>query len=167
MTAPMLLFDTNVWLDFFLDRSAHHDVAGALVAEANRHDATILTPVTALKDIYFLITLELKRMEREANGSVTESFANAINEVAWACIKSMRRQSVIVGADATDMVEAIVMRPTHPDFEDNLIAAALVRSHADFLVTSDKSLLHHQPVPCLSIDQAIDLLRGFEPRLSS
>lgn len=159
MTAPTLVFDTNVWLDFFLDRSSRHDAAGELMAEANRREAIVLTPVTALKDIYFLITAELKRAEREANGAVSESFARAIDEVAWACIKSLRQQSVVVGADATDMVEAIAMRPAHPDFEDDLIAAALIRSHADYLVTSDEALPRHAPVPCLTIDQAITLLR--------
>lgn len=158
MTKPLLLIDTNVWLDFFIDRSSRHDSAGALIAKANRQGATLLTPVAAVKDIYFLIGLELKRMQREAKAEGTESFANSVDEVAWACISSLRRQSVIVGADATDMIEALAMRPSHSDFEDDLIAAALQRAHADYLVTSDEGLLRHQPVPCISIDEALELL---------
>lgn len=159
MSAPILLLDTNIWLDFFIDRSTHHDSARLLFTEANNSGAVLLTPVTAVKDVYFLIGLELKRMEREVNGEVSEASANAIDEVAWACVKSLRTQSVIVGADASDVVDAVSLRPRHSDFEDDLIAAAYRRSNADFLVTSDKQMLRHQPVPCLSLDEAISALR--------
>ena len=163
MTQPMLLIDTNVWLDFFIDLSIRHNAAGALVAEASRRNATLLVSVAAVKDVYYLIGLELKRRERESSGGVSESFARAVDEVAWACISSLRRQSVIVGADAGDIVEALAMRPAHADFEDDVVAAALLRSHADYLVTSDERLLRNQPVPCITIEQAIRVLRGQSP----
>ena len=159
MTDLKLLIDTNVWLDFFIDRSALHDKAGELITEAHRRNALLFTPITAMKDIYFLLGVELKRMQREANGDVSDSFARAIDEIAWSCIAYVRKQSVIVGADQSDMIEAIAMRPNHPDFEDNMIASAARRAQASYIVTSDKQFAQHSPVSSLNIEEAIALLR--------
>lgn len=150
-----LLLDTNVWLDYFLDRSALHDEAGDLIVEATANGIELLTALPSVKDCYLLVQVELKRMERAANGAVSEGAAKAINEIAWSCVSNMRKLSYIVPSAEDDMIEALIMRDVHPDFEDNLVVAAALRGRADYLVTSDARLLAHQPVPCVSVADAL------------
>ena len=151
-----LLVDTNVWLDFFLDRSTRHDLAGRFVVAAHSHGVPLFTPLHSVKDIYFLVGLELKRMEREAGNEISGSFADAVDEVAWSCVESVRKQSIIVGADEKDMLEAMMIRPQHSDFEDNLVVAGAKRSGARAIVSSDKKLLAHQCFPMFSLEQALE-----------
>ena len=155
--APMsLLLDTNVWLDYFIDRSAYHDLAHDVIARCIREGHVILAAAPSVKDCFFLVAQELKRIERAENGNVSESAGAAINEVAWSCILSMRRLAYIVPTDDSDVVEAAILREVHPDFEDNLVVAAAKRARANYLVTSDKALLAHAPFPCLSLEQALE-----------
>lgn len=153
-----LLIDTNVWMDYFLDRSASHDLARSVILEATRREVCLLSAIHSAKDCFFLIQLELKRMERSENGCVSDQAASAIREVAWSCMRAMRQLSTVVAADMADMVEAAVMRDLHPDFEDNLIGAAVLRAGADHVVTSDRALLAHQPVSCITLEQALRLI---------
>ena len=153
-----LLVDTNVWLDFFIERSFKHEIARRLVVEAQMRNIQLFTAVHTVKDCYFLINAELKRMERAERGTVSESSALAMREVAWSCVKNLRRLSYIVPADDSDAIEAIIMRAEHPDFEDNLIAAAALRARADCVVTLDAGMLAHQPVSCITPEEALDLV---------
>ena len=50
------------------------------------------------------------------------------------------------------------MRAGHPDFEDNLIAAAALRAQTDYVVTSDTGMLSHQPVPSMFPEAALELV---------
>lgn len=153
-----VLLDTNVWLDYFIDRSVMHDLAREVVKRCIRNELTILAAAPSTKDCFFLVAQELKRIERAANGSVSESAAATVNEIAWSCVLSMRKLAYIVPVDDSDVIEAAVLRSVHSDFEDNLVVAAAMRAQADYLVTSDKALLAHAPVTCISLDQAHDIL---------
>ena len=155
---PKLLLDTNVWLDYFIDRSSLHDQANALVRSCIAKDVVLMAALPSLKDCFFLVSLELKRIERSQRGMVSEQAANAIRKVAWSCVTSMRKLAYVVPADDTDVVEAAIMRTAHPDFEDNLVVAAALRAQADYLVTSDKSLARHAPIECLSLDEALAIV---------
>ena len=153
------LLDTNVWVDFFIDRSRNHDLAASLVATARCNGIPLYSPIEATKDVYFIVAAELKRLEREASGTVSGSFANATNEIAWSALNTIRRQSTIVGADLSDVIEAIALRNDHSDYEDNLIIAAARRAHASRIVSSDTLLQKHSPIPCIGLQEALELAR--------
>ena len=153
-----LLLDTNVWLDYFIDRSAMHDQARDVVLRCIDKDIDLLAALLSVKDCFFLVSQELKRAERSEVGTVSESAAAAIREVAWSCASSIRKLAYIVPLDESDMLEAILLRAAHPDFEDNLVLAAAMRAQADHIVTSDKSLIAHAPMSCLSLDDALKLV---------
>lgn len=155
-----LLLDTNVWIDFFVDRSRRHEAAVSLVKAARAHDVPLFTAIEATKDVFFTVACELKRMQRDETGTVTEAFANAANEAAWSCLSTLRRQSCIVAADASDMVEAMVQRASHGDYEDNLVVAAAMRASATHIVSSDKQLQKRSPVDCIGIEEAVCLIEG-------
>lgn len=155
MPSLKILLDTNVWLDYFIDRSATHDLAHDIVTKCIRGGHQLLAAAPSTKDCFFLVAQELKRLERAESGRITESAANAINEVAWACVLSMRKLAYIVPTDDTDVIEASILRSAHADFEDNLILAAAARAQADYIITSDKALIAHMPNTCISLNDAL------------
>jgi len=155
---PRMLIDTNVWLDYFIDRSKNHDVAVELIVKAIESGAELAVPIACVKDCFFLLMAELKRIERQEAGVLGDSAVLAIREVAWACISAMRKLAYVVPADEADMLQALAMRSEHPDFEDNLVIAAAMRVRADYLVTSDVQLLKHATFPCISPAAAFDVL---------
>ena len=153
------LIDTNVWIDFFIDRGRNHDLAVAFVLASRERDIPLFTPIGSTKDVYFAVACELKRMQREEAGMVSEEFANAVDEVAWSCLSALRKQSTVVAADASDMIEAMVQRSIHGDYEDNLVIAAAIRASATHIVSSDAQLQRHSPIPCIGIAEALELAK--------
>ena len=153
-----LLVDTNVWVDFFIDRGKNHDSAVSLVKAAIRNEVPLFTSIEATKDIYYIVGSELKRMQREGAGSVSTSFAQAVNEAAWSCLNTVRRQSTVVAADVSDLIEALSLKSVHGDYEDNLVVAAAMRARATHIVSSDTTLQARSPVPCIGIVDALELL---------
>ena len=149
------LVDTNVWVDFFVDRGRNHNAAVAFVTAARKNNAPLFTTIESTKDVFFIIACELKRMQRAATGNVTEPFARAADEAAWSCLSALRKHSVIVAADESDMIEAMVQRANHGDYEDNLVIAAAMRAGATHIVSSDKQLQTQSPIPCIGIAEAI------------
>lgn len=154
--------DTNVWLDYYIDRSVQHQAAGQFIVSATAAECDLFTSIGTVKDCYFLLGRELKRMASR-DGFASASDAQAADEVAWACVANMRRLSTVVYSDEGDLLEAMTMRREHPDLEDNLVAAAAKRVGADYLVTQDKKLLAHAPIPCLDIPGALEALEFNRP----
>jgi predicted nucleic acid-binding protein len=76
--------------------------------------------------------------------------AEAIRDIAWACVDNMSELGTPVGADESDLWLARKYRRLHPDLEDDLVLAAAERAQADYLVTSDEALLRKAMVPALS-----------------
>ena len=155
-----LLVDTNVWVDAFIDRSVNHEAAALFLKRARLAHVPIFASLEATRDMSFLVSAELKRMQRDEKGTVTQQFANAVNEASWSLLQTMRRTATVVGADSSDMVEALALRAKHADYEDNLVMAAALRCRATHIVSSDKQLQAHSPIPCISIAEALALLDG-------
>lgn len=156
------LLDTNVWLDYFLDRGKLHEITASLIGSAFSTDnIQLCTAILSTRDVYYYVQKELKRASVEEEGEVTEANVYAAHEVAWACLTTLRNLSFVVPADETDMVEASVLRETHFDYEDNLIAAAAKRVKAECIVTSDEQMLKHQPYKCITPEAAIKLITKY------
>ena len=160
--APAFLIDANVWIDFFIDRGRRHDDAVNLIVAASTHDVALFTPIVATKDVFFIVASELKRMQLEDAGDVSESFTNAASEAAWSCLSAVRKRSTVVAADASDMVESMVQRANHGDYEDNLVIAAAKRACVTHIVTSDEKLRKHSPVPSIGVEEALRLIEHDE-----
>ena len=146
----VVLLDVDVWLDNYLpDRPAGAD-SRLMLDWLIEHDVAISYPITAPATLFYLIQQAMKQASRIENGSLNQSDVQSINETAWACIENMAEIGVPVGADASDFWIARKYRAIHADLEDNLVLAAAERAQADYLVTSDKSLLGKSTVPALS-----------------
>lgn len=148
--SPLIVVDTNVWLDLFLPNRAGRDDARRFVERAIRCGASLLYTVQTANDVFARVSINAKRWVRESKGAVDEDYARAIKGLAWDCVASMRNLGTAVGADDSDLWLAQKYRGLHDDFEDDLILAACTRVSADYLVTNDVKLLRHAPVAALT-----------------
>lgn len=163
MTAdqPVLLVDTNVWVDGFDGSRPASKDAMALFAYADAHHMTLAYPAASIKDVYYALALAMKRKCREEHGSLTEAQALICNEYAWACVNSMRDIAVAVPVGEPQVWLACHYKDLHGDFEDDLVLAALETSKADFLVTNDETLRKKAPAGAFS---AADMLTYLQAR---
>ena len=135
---PIVVVDTNVWLDNYLADRPHAARSREFVLQARKRGVQLAYPVHCLNDIFLLIQAHLKRLARE-NGELSDADALAIREIAWACIENMREFATAVGADEADAWKACKYRRLTNDLEDNFVLAAAERASADFLVTNDQA----------------------------
>ena len=156
MKDKAILIDANVWVDYFVNRSSKNKDALALISKSYASDSCLLcTPITSVNNIYYAIRQYLKQEAREDEEPLDEEVAKAANEIAWACLATLRKLSFIVPADENDMIEASILKGIHFDYEDNLVAAAAKRVGAEYIVTSDEQMLARQPYPCRSLVDAL------------
>ena len=81
-----LLIDTNVWVDYYIDRSPGHQAARALITNALRQDAVLYISTLSMKDVFFIIDQTLKRYARQELGKLTDSSRAAATEIALSLI---------------------------------------------------------------------------------
>lgn len=156
--ALTLLLDTNVWLDYYLAHRTQHDAACTLVQRAVESGAVLLCAAGSLKDVYYVIASEFKRIVRQEDGGLSESAALVAEETAWACACNLQELATPVALDVSDLWVAGKQRALHRDFEDNVVVAAVLRSKARYLVTNDEKLLRHCAVAALDVRDMTVLL---------
>ena len=153
---PCLLIDTNVWITYFLGNRPGHEDARALLRTAIERGVDIAYPVASSKDLFFVIAKDIKVGYRsEHRGELTDSAAAAAEATAWACVEHLSELAIAVPCDHTDIWMATRQRKIHGDFEDDLVIAAAIRSHADLLVTLDERLRAHATVACADVKTAL------------
>ena len=155
-----LLIDTNVWVDYYIDRSPGHQAARTLITSALRQDAVLYISTLSMKDVFFIIEQTLKRYARQELGELTDSSRAAATEIAWASLHNILETAISVPVSRNEALLAFTYRDRHNDFEDNLLLAAAQQAGVDYLVTADERLRRHSPVPALSPQAAIELLLG-------
>ena len=157
---PLILLDTNVWIDYYVGGRPGHELARALVERALDRGATLLFATLSSKDLFYVMTSVIKRDCRTKHGTLTVAQASAATATAWACLDNMGELATAVDCGQSDVRLARKTRRLHADYEDNLILAAAQRAGADLLVTSDEQLLRHAPVAALDLSDALTYLEG-------
>ncbi len=137
----LILVDANVWVDNYVADHASSKAARAFLNEALIAGATLLYPVHAIKDVFYVIDHEFRRMARTAKGELLEQDAAAAHAAALGCIQNMCEIANAVGADQSDVWLAEKYHTLCSDFEDAFVLAACARAGVKYLVTSDKRLL--------------------------
>ena len=156
----LILADTNVWLDLYIPNRPSAAASKELVRLACRRGDSLLYPIHAPGNVFFMINAENKRWVRQSKGELSEDYALAIRNLAWDCVDNMQEIAVAVGADMSDVWLACKYRNLHPDFEDDLVLAAAERAKVDFLVTSDKALLRAATVAALTPEDMLTVLKA-------
>lgn len=152
------LLDTCIWLDAFNARHPGSKDANTLIDSALARHTPLLYAMTSLKDVFYIIGLELKRAERAKRGTITKSAAAAIKEVAWGCVQNMLESGTPIALDYSDAWLAMKLKPLHDDLEDDLLIAALKRANAHYLVTTDQQLITHFPDVAIGPRDAVEML---------
>lgn len=156
--APMLLLDTNVWLDNYDGARRARGHSGELIDRACAGGAVLLYAVSSMKDVYYLVASQMKARAREASGALTQEDAAVAEMYARSCVDNMGELGTAVAVDLADVWLAQKFQRIHPDFEDCLVMAAAQRAGADYVVTSDKRFLRQSAVPTLSPKEALALM---------
>lgn len=147
---PVLLIDTNVWIDLYLPDQPNAPASKELIAWAKAHDVALAFPSSAVLDVYQSTCRWFKKWTRASYGELTEAAAVAIKRMAWDNVAEMQEIATPVPVDASDLRLAAHYRDVHNDLEDDLVSAAAVRAKANYLVTNDKALIAHAPVQALT-----------------
>ena len=153
-----ILVDTNVWLDQFLPARPHERESRMFIDHAVERGASLAYAAGSLKDVFYIIGNECKRLARGNDGELAEADALYAQEYAWGCIEAIQNMASPVGMDLVDIRKASIWRRSNSDFEDNLIRAAADRLEADFVVTWDKGMLSKCFVPTVTPAAALSEL---------
>lgn len=157
--APKLLFDTNVWLDYYDPARPRFKEAFDLFGFCCRYDVEVFYAATSMKDVFFIVSESQKRALRAANGDVTEEEAKAISACAWSIIQNMYEMGSPAPVSLPQVFAAVKMRGVHQDFEDDLMIATAQMGGVDFLVANDRRLISKSVVPTLSSDDMLAYLK--------
>lgn len=155
---PIILLDTNVWLDIYLPHRPGREAALELLRVACNQEAVLAFASQSIIDVYQQVMADNKQWAR-ASGLLTEELAVAIKRLAWDCVHEMRQIATAIPVDAGDLYLADKFRDIHDDLEDDLVMAACQRSKANYLVTNDRKLLGRAPIDSRTPEQMVDLLR--------
>ena len=156
---PVLLLDTNIWMDNYFSHRPGSAAARELISYANEQNCTLAYAATSSKDLFFLAGSELKRIVREEEGELSEANARACSEMAWAFLKNMTAIAVAAPVGEPQIWLATHYRDLHEDFEDDLVLAAAEESKADFFVTGDRTLFGKSAVPTFTSEDMLRYLK--------
>lgn len=155
---PIILVDTNVWLDNYLGSRPGSPASRHFIDVARSCGAHLTYPIHSLNDFFYLMQSHLKK-DAHGEGKTPEAEAEAIRETAWACVEHLRTFATAIAADESDAWRACKYRALTNDLEDNFVLAAAERVPVDFMVTNDQRLLRKATVNAYSpADAALMLL---------
>ena len=154
-----ILVDTNIWLDYFLARSAHHTAVSRFIARALECENIVLyIPSLSLKDLAHQLASLMKLDARRAGKDVTPDIAAAAREVSWGCVRNVLEKALVAPISRTEVLGAFTYKRIHDDFEDDLVLAALDAVDANFLMTHDEALRRHTDDFCITAEEGLELL---------
>ena len=157
----IMLVDTNVWLDQYLPDRPHAAESQAFVDCALQLGVELAFPASIIKDVFYVVGSEYKRIARAQKGALSEVDAQAIQRIAWGVVDNMQEIATPVGIDLSDVWLASKWRNVDGDLEDNLVRAAAKRTRAELLVTWDKGMLAKAVVPTVTPTDAIAVMEAW------
>jgi predicted nucleic acid-binding protein len=161
-TAHVIVVDTNVWLDQYLPARPHRAESHAFMDAALAQGVELAYPASIIKDVFYVVGSEYKRIVRAQQGTLSEVDAQAIQRIAWGVVDNMQEVATPVGIDLSDVWLASKWRTVDGDLEDNLVRAASKRTRADLVVTWDKGMLAKAVVPTVTPTDAIAVMEAWE-----
>lgn len=153
-----LLIDTNVWVDNYCADHTNSAAARACIHKAHALGHTLVYPAGCIKDVFYVLGHEFRRMAVAANDALGEKESLSAREAVWGCVNNICELATAVGVDEADVWLARKQRRLTEDLEDNLVLAAARRAQADYLVTSDRALIQHATVAALTPEDMLTVL---------
>lgn len=119
----------------------------------------LLYSASSIVNVAYVLERSFKAQSMENTDAVDEGLALAAKRAAFACLDNLQQIATAVGVDDSDIWLARKYEKLHSDFEDNLVLAAVERSHAGFLVTNDEKLMNHAPCAVFSPESMLEYLK--------
>lgn len=145
-----ILVDSNVWIDAFVPMAKGHEEARRFLLAAQLANQALLYPAHCMADVFYKVRAHFKHWMKGTTLWIGQESAAACRDLAWDCVKDMDTVATAVGLDGSDVWMALKLQGLNADLEDNLVLAAAERAHADYLVTSDRQLIHKSTVAALT-----------------
>lgn len=156
-----IMVDTNVLLDHLLQREKRGKMASRIMRLGADRNVTLLCASLSLKDIAYLTGMMLRRRFPHGESEV-ENFTSRMlaSLLPWRCVEETMELCDVVDVDADVCKAALRLQTRHDDFEDDLIVAAAMKSHASCVVTADAELITHFPDYCMSQERLLESVRS-------
>lgn len=156
-----LLLDTNVWIDYYLGRSAGCAAATRLLGLVRESETfAVYVASHAVKDIAYILAAAMKDYARERDGALSPEASAAAREVAWGCVRDLVGRAFIIPVGQAEITQAFTFKGIHDDLEDDIVLGAAYRAGVDYIVTHDRQLARRSPVPCIGVERALELVEG-------
>ena len=158
-----ILVDTNIWLDYFLARGAHHDAVSTFIARAcEREDIALYIPSLSLKDLAYQLASLMKLDARRAGKDITPDIAAAAREVSWGCVRNVLEKALVAPVGRTEVLGAFTYKRIHDNFEDDLVLGSLDAADCQLLMTHGTALRRHMGDLCLTAEEGLELLNELD-----
>jgi len=138
---PNVLIDTNVILDVFLEREPHYTNSKNVLYQLD--DGNFHGFITAITVVNIFYHVEKYRDSEMAFSSVKHLLTNS--------------DIIVLGVDKYVLMTALDSKMT--DFEDAVQASAADFAELDFIVTRNQRDFHHSPIPAVSPERLLDMLK--------
>lgn len=132
-----LFIDTNILLDFVLQRGKFADAATSLFTLIEKKLCRGITSAACYTDIFYLMN-----KERMTQNSITESLEDLIEIVD------------IVAVDKND-IEFALRTKNFSDFEDAVQYSVAKKNHADYIITRNKNDYKKSEITVLDAEEFI------------
>jgi len=120
-----VLLDTNVILDFFLERTPHAEAADRLFQLAHQGKLEAYTTASSITDIYYIVARAL------GNNAARNVLQNLFNLLT------------VIAVDGDDCIHAMGLPIS--DYEDAVVVTCSLKDNIDFIVTNDTKFLSADP----------------------
>ena len=157
-----LVVDVNVLLEEALwgEPDPARDESTKLLTLMIADNINICVTPTMLKDLRYLIEARSKRFLREKYGEVKPADALFVKQFALSKLDWYLDNATIISEGLVDCRMARQLMKVHNDYEDNLIAAAAIRTDATGIVTRDEKFARSCQVKCFTPGAAIKSIQA-------
>ncbi|MDE0680605.1 MAG: PIN domain-containing protein [Gammaproteobacteria bacterium] len=138
-----VLFDTNVLIDFLLDRAPFADAATDLLSRADRGQIKGLVCATSMTTIFYLAQKALGKSE------------------ARRCVAALLSILDVAPVNRTTLERAAGSAVT--DYEDAVVVEAARQANAACIVTRDERDFTKSPIPVHSPGALVEMLDQLSP----
>ena len=135
----VLLIDTNIILDFFMDRNYYLEETKQLFNKIHSREITGVLAAHTINNLWFILRKQFTSQQRR---EIISSLLNLFE------ISSLNK----------DKLFAAIQRDDFSDFEDCLQDECAAAVHADFIITRDKNDFKNSKIKALLPGEALKIL---------
>ncbi len=135
----VLLIDTNIILDFFMDRNYYLEETKQIFNKIHSREITGVIAAHTINNLWFILRKQFTSQQRR---EIISSLLNLFE------ISSLNKDKLL----------AAIQRDNFSDFEDCLQDECAAAVHADFIITRDKNDFKNSKIKALLPGEALKIL---------